>query len=220
MRNLINNAGMNHLFKRTIVFFLFCGVFLCCSCASTPKFNSVRDVDRFIAQERVKPYYTKQGMVVAFMRPERRNSHIATTIVPVIGNAGPMYMLGFLNIARYGVTYRKLKNEPKLDVVSEAKKRAGKPPESSSCEFEGMNVSAEGMLTDEYRGGEGYIKIAKVITARVNYKGKENASPPCNTETWKIYEDYVRTVFKHAEEIIVEDEAARFKDGYPEKEKL
>ena len=53
-----------------------------------------------------------------------------------------------------------------------------------------------------------------------DYTGKENASPPCNTETWKIYEDYVRTVFKHAEEIIVEDEAARFKDGYPEKEKL
>lgn len=210
---------MSNLFKRVSVFFLFFAVFMCCSCASTPKFNSVRDVDRFIVQERLKPG-PNQPMAIAFMRPDRRDSHIATSIVPVIGNAGPMYITGFLNMVRYGVVYRKLKGEPKLDVISEAKKRAGNPPESSSCEFEKMSVSAQGMYTDEFRGAEGYVQMAKFITARINFKGKEKASPPCNTDTWKIYEDYLHIVLKHAEEIILEDEAARFKDGYPEKEKL
>ena len=164
--------------------------------------------------------YVKHGIGAGCLRPERRNSHISTSLVPVIGNAGPMYITGGLGNTRYLTVYRKLKDEPKLDVISEAKKRAGSPPESASCVFEGMSVSADGLFSDEYRGPEGYIKIAKYINARINFKGKENASPPCNAEAWKVYDDYIVKVMNHAKEIILEDEAARFKDGYPEKEKL
>lgn len=211
---------MNHLFKRTIVFFLFCFVFLCCSCASTPKFNSVRDVDRFIVKERLEPMYVKHGMKAGIIWVERRNSKISTSLVPVIGNAGPMYIWGGLGMSRYATVYRKLKDEPKLDVISEAKKKAGPPPESASCVFEGMSVSPGGLFSDEYRGTEGYIKIVKQIDTRINFKGKENATPPCNKDAWKVYEDYLVKVMNHAKDIILEDEAARFKDGYPEKEKL
>lgn len=188
--------------------FLACIAALCCSCSSV-QFSSVKEVEKFVMTERTKPAYVKYGAQSALISTSRRDNILAPPAMPVIGHAWKMQIYGIMSLNRSGVIYRDVPGEPKLNVILEAKKRAGTVPESEACEFEGLLLQP-GYAEHKYKGSDGVITVANSLYGVVNFSGKTNPTVKCTKETWKVYEDYLLKVLESAKEIVMEDEATRF----------
>jgi hypothetical protein len=181
------------------------------------QFSSVKDVENFVMKERTKPVYVKNGAQAVLISTNRRDDILAPPLMPVIGHAWKMEIFGMMSLNRSGVIYRDVPGEPKLNVILEAKKRAGKAPESEACDFEGL-LLRPGYAEHQYKGSDGVITVANSLYGAVHFSGKPNPTVKCTKETWKVYEDYLLKVLESAKEIVLEDEAARFQPAKNAKE--
>jgi len=101
--------------------------------------------------------------------------------------------------------FREKSGETIWNVAAEALKRAGAPPKSDSCIYEGIRVEPTLLGTSKYEGEDGKIVVADGLSIHLYFVRNTKAEPPCDGKAWQVYVDYVKTVADHAKNIIAEE---------------
>jgi hypothetical protein len=211
--------------KCIIVIFVFCATVMLMGCATIPKFKSVKEADCYVGTVPISERFKKFGIeAYAVKNPLNRKKQdgfgtaLGVGAAVATGNvllAMPMPASPFSDykeiwggVASNGmpvILYRETPGEPVWNVVAEALKRAGPPPKSDSCIYEGIRVSPMILNKSEYAGEDGKIVITDWLDIKLYFAKDRKADPPCDEKAWQVYVDYVQSVADNIKNIIEEE---------------
>jgi hypothetical protein len=201
--------------KLATVFCALCAMLIVSACATTPNFKSLKEVECYAEQERLSK--TNRTIVIGstFDKVEnRKKKDIISTglgggiVAPLMllpGRGKQWQITGTVWLPTRLIVYRNEPGKTPRDVGPEALKRAGEPPASASCIYDGSRVRTNPLLLTEYQGEDGHIKIAKSIFIDVYFRDNESSEVPCDKKTWGTYIDYARKVANSVKDVMQEE---------------
>lgn len=98
------------------------------------------------------------------------------------------------------------------DLSAEVLKRAGKPPQISTCKLLNAGIRYATLSTN-YEGADGSIVLANIVYPFVLVGGNYKAEPPCMTEDLPAYDEYLDKIVNAAKDIFLEEKVRLDKAG-------
>lgn len=211
--------------KSLLVTWMFCVAAIFSGCATTQEFKSLKEAECYVGTVQVSERFTKYGIdAYALKKPmnwkKGSSGEMATRIgvavvtkdvffaIPTPASPWSDYkrLTGGVSFSKMPlIVYREKLGEPIWNVSAEALKRAGLPPESDSCIYNGIRVEPKILGKNEYAGEDGKIVMSDGLSIHLFFERKPKAEPQCDEKAWQVYVDYVKSVADHAKKIMEEE---------------